>query len=100
MNIIDHQMLQIKSLDNDASLCFSGYTGKWYVQAKIEIGGDGVLTGMTEHESNPEQAVNAYFSSLTNLDLDHYLVTHPHPYSDFPRRHWRWNGAAFAEVPQ
>jgi hypothetical protein len=41
MNDLDRKMLQIKSLDSDVSICFSEYTGKWYVSANTEIGGDG-----------------------------------------------------------
>jgi hypothetical protein len=94
---IDRMMLQIKSLDNNASLGFSEYTSQWYVDARIEMGGEGVLFGMTEHRSSPESAVMAYFSSLITVDLDHYLVTHA--YDEKARRHWKWNGAAFTEVP-
>jgi len=97
MNNLDYKMLQIKSLDNGASLCFSEYTGKWYVSANIEKGGDGVLIGISEHEVSPTQAVESYFTVLTTVDLDdHYLVTHS--LDDGKRRHWRWNGAAFAEA--
>jgi hypothetical protein len=94
MNSIDQKMLQIKSLDNNASLGLSEFTGKWYVIANIEIGGDGVLTGISEHEVIPEYAVDAYFNSLITVDNYHYLVTGSYD----ERHHWRWNGAAFQLV--
>ena len=94
---IDRQMLQIKSLDSDATIGLSEYTGKWYVVAEIEIGGDGLLSGVTEHESTPEAAIDAYFDRLTQVDLQHYIVT---GYYGKDLRHWRWNGAAFSEVPK
>jgi hypothetical protein len=95
---LDQKMLQIKSLDSSASIVFSQFTLKWHVSANIEVGGDGVLSGITEHESSPELAVGAYFKRLTTVDLDHYLVTSG--YAERDRRHWRWNGAAFQEVPR
>jgi hypothetical protein len=84
-------MLLIKSLDTNAHLGYSEWTGQWYVSARIDIGGDGVLRGGSEHRNTPDEAVSAYLSWLTDVDVDHYLVT------SNPRRHWRWNGAAFAE---
>ena len=98
METIDHQMLQIKSLYRSASLCFSEYTGKWYVMANIEIGGGGALVGVSQHESNPADAVDSYFRALTSIPSDRYLVTNAH--NEGRTRHWRWNGAAFAEVPR
>ncbi len=95
METIDNQMLQIKSLDRNASLGFSEYTGKWYVLADIQIGGDGMLVGVNQHESNPADAVDSYFRALTSIPLDRYLVTGS--LLDGRTRHWRWNGAAFAE---
>ena len=98
MNSLEQNMLQIKSLDKDASLCFSEYTHNWYVLANIEKGGGGVLSGIVEHESTPEGAVDSYFHHLTTVDLDHYLVVKS--YDNKARRHYRWNGAAFAEIPR
>ena len=96
MNDLDRKMLQIKSLDSDASICFSEYTGKWYVSANIEEGGDGVLVGICKHRATPEAAVDAYFDHLRTVDIDHYLVTRP--FDGENRRSWKWNGAAFQEV--
>ena len=97
MNNLDQKMLQIKSLDRDASIVFSEYTYRWYVSALIEIGDGLTLSGANEHESTPEGAVDAYFHALTTVDLNHYIVTNSMRES---RRHYRWNGAAFAEIPR
>lgn len=94
LDLIAKQMLMIKSLDSEASLHFSEHTSQWYVSARIDTGGDGLLSGIVEHASTPHDAVDAFFCRLTNVDRDHYLVT---GYSD-TRRHWRWNGAAFVEL--
>lgn len=89
-------MLLIKSLDNDASLLLSEWTGQWYVSARIEMGDGAILTGGTEHRDTPTEAINAYMDWLTSVPIGKYLVIHAyHP----ERRHYRWNGAAFAEIP-
>lgn len=89
-------MLLIKSLYNDAHLALSEYTGQWFVMARINIGGDGLLTGGTEHRDTPQEAVAAYMDWLTNVPRDKYLVVNDGREN---RRHYRWNGAAFTEIP-
>ena len=89
-------MLLIKTLDNDARLLLSDYTGQWYVSARIEMGDGVILEGGCKHRGTPQEAVAAYMGWLTNVPVDKYLVTHA--YHD-NRRHYRWNGAAFAEIP-
>lgn len=96
MNSLDQKMLQIKSLDRDASVEFSTYTHRWYVSARIEIGDGTMLTGISRHSDYPEEAVNNYFHALTTLNDLHYLVTG----YDKNLRLWKWNGAAFAELKQ
>ena len=96
MNLIDEQMLMIKSIDRDAHLNFSEYTKKWYVVSRIEEKDDCLLTGLTEHADTPEHAVNQFLVMLQNIDKAHYLVADS--YGD-NRRMYRWNGVAFAEVP-
>lgn len=90
---VKRAMLLIQTLDPNAHIGFSDITGQWYVSAHIEIGGDGFLSGGTEHRDTPEDAVRAYLAHLTSIDLGRYLVTK----FDGQRRHWRWNGAAFRE---
>lgn len=95
MNDISHKMRLIQSLDDDAHIDYSKWTGKWYVSARIEIGDGAFLSGITEHRDAPEQAVDAFLARLVTVDqhdFDHYLVTRR------PCRHWRWNGSAFTEV--
>lgn len=99
MNDITRQMLVIKSLDPSASLGLSEVTGRWYVSARIEIGGDGMLRSIGSHADSPQVVVAEYFDALVRAGENYpkqVLVTNA--YSN--RREWRWNGAAFAEVPQ
>jgi predicted acetyltransferase len=87
-------MLQIKSLDNDASVRYSQYTHMWYVSANIEIGGDGLLSGIASHAESPQLAVEEYFKVITTVPIGYYLVTE----RGEGRREWLWNGAAFFET--
>ncbi len=89
-------MLLIKSLYNDAHVALSEYTGQWFVSARIDIGGDGLLTGGKEHRDSPQEAVAAYMEWLTSVPYDKYLVVNGGREN---RRHYRWNGGAFAEIP-
>jgi hypothetical protein len=94
-NLIDQQFLLIKSIASGASLEFSDWTSQWYVSASIEIGGDGVLIGITEHRETPELAVSAFLDAMQSVEWpSHYLVTDS--YKD-KRREWRWNGTAFTD---
>lgn len=92
-------MLLIKSLDPKANLEFSEWTQKWFVAADIEISDGCIIGGITEHRDTPDQAVLAFLARLQGVDygdLENVIVTN----SLRPeRRHWRWNGAAFVEVP-
>ena len=90
---INHKMLKIKALDVGAHLEYSEYSQQWYVEAQIEVGGDGMLVSVCEHKDSPDEAVEWFFDAITTVDRDHYLVANGYG----SRRHWRWNGAAFAE---
>lgn len=96
---ITQDFLMIMSLDPEAAISFSEYTGQWYVQARIEVGDGDVLQGMTEHRDTPEDAVNAYMARLKEINYHqatHFLVTRR--FGD-RRQHWRWNGVTFMEEP-
>lgn len=93
MNEVARVMLLIKTVDPDASLKLSEYTGKWYIEARIEVGDGAILRGCTEHRDTPGEAVLAYFDNLRMLKVDEYIVGR---YLD-QRREYRWNGAAFVE---
>lgn len=91
---VNEAMLAIKALDPQASVRFSEYTGKWYVDARTEVGDGSILKGGSEHRDHPGEAVLAYFAYLIAIDHEHYIVASPWG----ERREYRWNGAAFAET--
>ncbi len=95
MTDLDNAMLLINSIDSSASLRFSRFTRRWYVESKIEVSDGVILSGITEHRSTPADAVHAFLNVLQEVPLDKVLVTK----AMTERRHWRWNGAAFAEEP-
>lgn len=93
----EQMILLIKSLDPQAHVAFSEYTGRWYVSAHIEISDGAILSGISEHAPTVEAALRLYVGRLVAVDThdtDHVIV------SRYPeRRHWRWNGFAFTETP-
>ena len=92
---IDSAMLMIKGLDRNAHLEFSDVTGKWYVSARLEICGNGVLCGITEHRATPQQAVEAFLERLQTVEYPLRICANAYTKN---HREWRWNGAAFAET--
>lgn len=87
----------IQGLDPNAHLCFSRYTGKWFVSARIEITNGTSRSGIAEHRENPQQAVLAFLAVIQDVDInqyEHMLVTMS---LNHEPRYWKWNGAAFAE---
>ncbi len=100
MSDINRAMLLIKSLDVDAHLEFSEWTDQWYVSARIQTGGDGLLTGITEHRATPEAAVYAFVDRLRSVGIGGDMVLITHSNDAVRRRHYKWNGAAFVEQPR
>lgn len=95
MNELDETMLMIKSIDRTAHVEFSEWTLKWFVSSCISIGDGTTLTGVNEHHDTPAKAVRMFFGTIRNVGGDEHLsVVHRGE-----RRNYRWNGAAFTEVP-
>lgn len=93
MHETTRQMFLIKSIDRDAHLALSEWTQGWFVASGIWIC-DGVIEhGITEHRDTPDEAVAAFLEVLCNVPHGKSIRTGPHD----AVRHWRWNGAAFAE---
>jgi hypothetical protein len=90
------QMLMILALDPNAHLRFSTHTDSWYVSAEIEISDHIIISSVTRHDESPDGAVAEFFEAITNVGDSRVLVTH----ALSKRREWRWNGAAFAELPR
>lgn len=90
--------LHIESLGaSEWGVHFSPYTGKWFVHAKgVNLTDGYVLTGVPVHRDTPAMAVLAYVEELRDEGQGSQVVA---VQGRNGRRHYRWNGVAFAEVP-
>jgi len=80
------------------SLLSMSRPGLWKCMLPAEIGGDGFLhcpscTGLT-----PEAAVNEAWRTVLALPNDKFLVVTGRTCGD--RRHYRWSGFVWVEVPK
>ena len=76
---------------------FSSYTDKWFVSARgLNLTNGTFLSGVTAHRDSPEQALVAFMERLRNEGQQRQVVAVE---SRGQRRHYRWNGVTFAEVP-
>ena len=71
--------------------------GDWFVNQRVQIGGNGLLTGSYGNGATPEKAVEDHWKVLTNLDLDQYLVISASSIRE--RQHVRWNGFMWEALP-
>lgn len=90
-------MLHILALDPAATIAYSPFTEKWFVQAHIEISDGHIISGALAHVQTLALAPEAYLLNLQNISPDAVIVTHS--WDPERRRHWRWNGGAFATLP-
>jgi hypothetical protein len=76
--------------------------GDWYVsQQGVEITSDGagILRGFWGGGATPQEAIEDHWRQMTEgLKPSEYLVTHAMSTPD--RKHHRWNGYRWAEMPQ
>lgn len=69
--------------------------GTWYVQAPVEVGGDGFLRSPTEAESTPEEAIRKWWTNhVAALKPEEHLRVGLH------KGEWRgrWNGFMWEEI--
>jgi hypothetical protein len=93
----EEKFAALKSLSHDVSLRMRE-PGDWYVSDPgVEIGGDGVLASKTESGATPEAAVEMHWEILTKLPPDKYIALDA--FTD-KRRHYRWSGFMWTEVPR
>lgn len=70
--------------------------GDWYVSQSVEIGGNGMLSGVYGNGDSPEVAVFDHWYRLTeNLKPYEYLVVNA--YGD-DRKQYRWTGYRWSSV--
>lgn len=92
----DQAMLLIVALDPGASVRISDKTGAWFVMADVGVSDGQTVTSVCEHTDSPDTAILAYLERLMEVtDSKHWLLAKPYG----ERRHYRWNGATFAELP-
>lgn len=70
--------------------------GDWYVSStRMEIGGDGMLSGEYGNGRTPEEAVEEHWRIYTNLPPGKFIVIGA--YTD-KRRQVRWNGYMWEDI--
>jgi hypothetical protein len=94
---LNETMLKLLALDPNIQLLFSMYTRKWYVHTRASVTNGTVVRGICEHRDNPWDAVLDFWWTLQTVtfEADERIVLG----HDEERRHFYWNGAAFAEEP-
>ena len=97
-NVLRAEALHLNALGvSEWGIHFSPYTDRWFVHAKGLNFSDGVmLRGVTVHRDTPEGALVAFMAELRDEGQNTQVVAVE---SRGQRRNYRWNGAAFAEVP-
>jgi len=69
--------------------------GKWYVSQRVDIGGDGMLSGFTGRGVTPELAIAEHWRLLTGVEEGKYLVLNA---ASENRKHYRWNKFMWQEL--
>lgn len=82
----------------DWSIEWSTYTGQFWINSGLYEGDGVMLAGITEHRSTPEQTLVAFFDRLRDVAEPNFIVTNDTDRDK--RKHWRWNGVCFQEVPR
>lgn len=90
-------MLILLGLDPGVSVKFSEHTRMWYVNTSRLIGHctQNSVGGVTEHRSEPREAVKAFFDNLVKVPDGHILGV---DWGHGQRAYKRWNGAAFVDT--
>lgn len=90
----EEKLAAIQSLTGDASLKMRR-PGNWYVNARMDLGGNGLLEGKYGNGATPEEAVENHWKIYTMLPPDRYVVVN----GNFDgNRRLRWNGYMWREV--
>lgn len=71
--------------------------GDWYVHLKgVEIGGDGMLASPASSGKTPFEAIEKCWAEHATLPAGRYIVLNA---MQTTRRHVRWNGFMWQELP-
>lgn len=89
-------MLIVQALDPHARcIYYEGSPGRFVVRSKIEISDGHIISSTGPSADTPDEAYSLLLAELTAVAAPKYVVTH----LEGARRQYRWNGAAFAEIP-
>lgn len=94
----EQKFAALKALDSDASLKMRK-PGDWYVSMTgVEVGSSasGLLTSPSAGGETPQEAVEARWDLFANLATNQYLVIDA---MKDTRRHVRWNGFMWEDLP-
>lgn len=93
----EQKLAALQALGGECHLAMRS-PGNWYVAEKgFSIGGDGMLTSQTQSEPSPADAVEECWSQhVTNLPANRYLAVE----GNDSRKHFRWNGYMWQELPR
>jgi hypothetical protein len=72
---------------------------RWYAsQSYVNRGGDGFLGSITGNGDTPQQAISALWEQARDLGKSSLFIVHDPPGG--PRRHFRWAGFMWKELPR
>lgn len=72
--------------------------GDWYTrQGRVDLGGDGMLSTIGAGGATPEEAVESLWERMTTLTPGMYIVVGA---GSDDRKHVRWNGFMWEELPR
>lgn len=98
---VSEAMLLVQAVAPHATIQYSEFTGKWYIgDDDVEIGGDGFLVSPIAQTDTPESAVFGFLEVIQAVKAPKYLVVRAMSEPPDGRRHYRWNGMAWAELPR
>jgi len=87
-------MLILKELDSDISLNMRD-DGNWYVNSRLEIKDHSVLVSISSNGETPQQAIQDFWSNITNIPKDQYIVVSAYGNG---RKAVRWSGHIWQKV--
>lgn len=100
MEQLDREMLHIMSMDPKAYVGYSEFVHLWYFHTDLEIGGNGILSSVGGcHGNTPEDAVHGAFETLKSVKPSQKVPDAVIVKDGHGCKHFRWNGACFAEIP-
>lgn len=96
--IIDEVFFALKAISGEASIQMRR-PRDWYVSLRgVEIGGNGMLAGVGGDGKTPDEAISDAWNKVTAVEPPLFLVINAT--NELTRRHLRWNGFMWQDVPR